>query len=388
MTTFQEIAGSDATTSRYRLLVCLRDEGPIGRAQLARLTGLAASTVTSIVQGLITEGIVVEANDALPQVPARPGPRSKPLVVNPRLGTFAGIDFGFRTVRILITDVSGRELAFDSVSLSEGYDAITGLGAARDLLLTMLERGNLATPTVAGLALPGPVDTLRQVVIGSAILPGWADCSAQQMGEALGLNIVVENDANLAALGEHLFGAGRLVDNTITVKFHSGVGAGIILNDVLVSGWRGGAGEIGHIEIDPRGPLCRCGKRGCLDTFVAVPAILAALLPHREVHTVGQLMALLDARDAGAEQVVWDAASLVGRALATASLIVAPDRVILVGSMARAGRSVLDPITAELERHMVPETHAAPSVVLGELGTRHTAMGAVALALRTEGWLE
>ena len=91
--------------------------------------------------------------------------------------------------------------------------------------------------------------------------------------------VSIDNDANLAALGEHVWGAGRGCDDCVTVKFHYGIGCGLFVNGTLVRGAAGGAGEIGHTTVDERGPLCRCGKRGCLDTYAAIPAILDALGP-------------------------------------------------------------------------------------------------------------
>lgn len=387
MTSFTEVAGRDPSSARYRVLSALRSSPGSGRAQLARLTRLAPSTVTAVVQGLLTEQVVVEGETSLTAA-GRPGPKSRGLSLSPSLGSVVGIDFGFRTVRVFFADLSGRRLGFDQASLAEGYDSVSGLSIARELIARVLTRESLSSPLVAGVALPGPIDTAQQRVVSTSILPGWAGCTSRVMAEGLGMPVVLENDANLAALGEHVFGAGRGVANSLTVKFHSGIGAGLVVNDTLVSGARGGAGEIGHIEIDPRGPLCRCGKRGCLDTFVAVPAVLAALLPQHRLTSVSELMALLETGDTGVERVVRDSAATVGAVVAAACLLIAPDRVIVVGSMARAHAAVLDPIREELKRHMVPDAHAVPPVVQGQLGDAHTALGAVALSLRALGWLD
>lgn len=103
------------------------------------------------------------------------------------------------------------------------------------------------------------------------------------------------------------------------------------------------------------------------------------MLPQHEIDTVGQLMDLLHTGDAGVDRVIRDAADLVGQTVAATCLLVAPERVIVVGAMARAGAAVLEPIREALERQTIPQTHAAPEVVQGELGSLHTAKGAVAL---------
>lgn len=370
------------------MLAALRDAGSISRAELARRTSLAPSTITGLVQGLEAENLIFDAGPSTdPQT--RTGPKSRTLSINPALVTAVGVDFGFRTVRVLISDLAGRPLAIDSGQLPDGYDAPTGLATAAAVLDRVLGESGIARDSllVAGVALPGPIDTVEQHVIESSILPGWGGYGAAEIGAAIGLPVVLENDANLAALGEHQYGAGRSVRNSLTVKFHSGVGAGLIVNGRLVSGARGGAGEIGHVEVDPRGPLCRCGKRGCLDTYAAVPSILSAMRPQHDIQTVLRLMELLNAGDAGADRVVRDAAEVVGRVVATASLLIAPELIVVVGAMSRAGDAVLDPIRDSLERQAIPDTHGAPPVVRGELGDRHTAMGAVALGLSSVGWL-
>jgi predicted NBD/HSP70 family sugar kinase len=203
--------------------------------------------------------------------------------------------------------------------------------------------------------------------------------------QALGEPVSIDNDANLAALGEHVWGAGRGYDDCVTVKFHYGIGCGLFVNGTLVRGAAGGAGEIGHTTVDERGPLCRCGKRGCLDSYAAIPAILDALRPQRGPLTLAGLMALLAGNDPGAVRVVSDAAGLVGRQLAIACNLLAPQRVVVVGAMAEVGELVLGPIRAALRRDIAP--NEPPELVVGALGTRHTALGAIALALDESDWL-
>jgi len=383
--TFQSVAG-DVGTARHRILSAIRAHGPLTRAQLARAASLAPSTVTEVVQALAAERTLVET-EIVRSEQRRTGPKSRALAFEPSLSATVGVDFGFRTVRALVADASGTPLADGRAELPADYGADEGLRIARQLVDEVIDRAGVPRPPNAGVAVPGPIDTQHQEVVASSILPGWAGYDSAAFESALGLPVILENDANLAALGEHTYGAGRGVANTLTIKFHSGIGAGVILHDRLVSGIRGGAGEIGHVEVDPQGPLCRCGKRGCLDTFASVPAILATLRPHREVDSVGELLALLEAGDAGAERCIRDAALAVGRVASTAALLLAPERIIIVGAMARAGDVVTDAIREVLERQAIPQAHTVPEVVLGSLDDRHSAMGAVAIGLGAQGWL-
>ena len=142
---------------------------------------------------------------------------------------------------------------------------------------------------------------------------------------------------------------------------------------------------MGHTTVDERGPLCRCGKRGCLDTYAAIPAILDALEPQHGKLTLAGLMRLLADTGPGTVRVVSDAAALVGWQLAVVCNLLAPARVVVVGAMAEAGELVLGPIRIALQRNIAP--NEPPELVLGSLGTRHTALGAIALALDETDWL-
>jgi len=389
MPNFRDVAGPDPTSARFRAIEALRDGGVMSRAELARRTALAPSTITAVVKGLTAEGVVIEKSGSTKAGSTARDAARTDLALNPRPGAVVGVDFGFRTVRLLIADLTAQQLARAERRLPDHYTAEDGLTVTHELLDEALADAGLTHADIgaAGVALPGPVNTVEQRVVGSAILPGWYGVSAHEFAERLEIPVVVENDANLAALGEHVFGAGRGSRDSITVKFHSGIGAGIIVAGELVSGSTGGAGEIGHTLVDRRGPLCRCGKRGCLDTYAAVPAALESMSSVHPSLGFRGFIDLIQSGDPGAERVARDAAELVGEALANACLLLAPERIVLVGAMSRAGDVVLDPIRSALDRQSIPDHVAVPDVVLGELGDRHTAMGAVALALRHLGWL-
>ena len=386
--TFTDTAGEDSASPRFRALRALLASGPLSRAQLARAIGLAPSTITALVRSLVDEGVLVGVGPAGMTDARRSGPRGMALALNPALLATVGVDFGFRHVRVLVCDLHANVLAVEQAELPVAYNRDEGIASAAQLVNEAITSAGVARQSVlgAGVALPGPIDINSQRVVDSDILPGWGGTVADDFARAFVLPALLENDANLAALGEHIWGAGRGQATTITVKFHSGIGAGVIVNGELVSGTHGGAGEIGHITIDPRGSLCRCGKRGCLETFASVPAILDAMAPKHPDLAVAELIEMLDRDDPGARRVVGDAATLVGQVVGSASVLVAPDSVVVVGAMARAGDAVMSPLTDAVQRQALPGV-AGPDVVRGSLGDRHTALGATALVLRHSGWL-
>lgn len=299
-----------------------------------------------------------------------------------------GLEFGYATVRALLTDLSGTEIASTQRTLPAGFSPSVGMSVASEIVATRTDWAHSSPPlSGVGVAFPGLVDSSEQVIVTSSILRGWAGISASDLSDSLSETCTIENDANLAALGEHTYGAGKGASSSLTVKFHSGIGAGLILDGRLVTGLHGGAAEIGHIEVDPMGPLCRCGKRGCLDTFASVESILATMRPDEDVTTVDELARLIESGDSGTQRVVRDAAGMVGKVIANASLMFAPERVVVVGSLSRLGGDVLEPIADALTRNLLPDAPHRPQVARGLLGRSHTTRGAVALALRRIGWL-
>src|SRR3970040_2020588 len=130
---------------------------------------------------------------------------------------------------------------------------------------------------------PGPCDPAHGVVTSAPNLPGWKDVPlAALVGEKLGLPCWIENDANAAALAEHRLGAGRGSEQMLLVTLGTGIGGGLILDGHLYHGASGGAGEIGHMQLEPEGPVCGCGRRGCLEALASGVALV------REAATVGQ----------------------------------------------------------------------------------------------------
>ena len=358
----------------------------MSRAELARYARVAPSTISAVVQDLVADGVVVSSRGRPAMRSSRTGRPGLCLTLNPRAGAVAGVEVCFDFLRVVLCDLAHNVIGSARAELPEGHSSAEGLPMARRLVDEALDAAGLSRGSLigAGVSLPGPVRHDPDVVKPSAILPGWSGVTGGDIADALGVPVSIDNDANLAALGEHVWGAGQGCDDCVTIKFHYGIGCGLVVNGTLVRGV-GGAGEIGHTTIDPRGSLCRCGKRGCLDTYAAIPAMLDALRPQHGPLTLAGLMALLADRDPGAIRVVSDAAELVGQQLAAACNLLAPRRVVLVGAMARAGDLALTPIRTALQRNIAP--NELPDLVLGALGTRHTALGAIALALGETDWL-
>jgi predicted NBD/HSP70 family sugar kinase len=204
------------------------------------------------------------------------------------------------------------------------------------------------------------------------------------MTERLGLPVFVDNDANLGALAELMWGAARGVVDGAYIRVGTGIGAGLIIGGSVYRGARGTAGEIGHSTIAPDGPVCRCGNRGCLERVAGGRAILQSLAgSHAHELTLDEVLDHALHGEAACRRIISDAGHLVGAQVATLCNLVNPERVVIGGPLSTAGDILLDPLRHTIARSALPIAADTAEVVLGELGDRAAALGAVALVLQT-----
>ena len=266
--------------NRLRVIRALREEGQISRAEIARRTGLSRSTVSSLVADLQADGLVIERPEPGSAHGAQGGRPPILLSFDASAGAAVGVDFGHSHVRVAVSDLASTILAERTRALDTDHDAQEGLEMAAELVVETLADAGVARETVigAGMGLPGPIDQGDGTVGSSAILPGWIGmAAASELRRRLDIPVMVDNDANLGALAEAAFGAGRDAGDLVYLKVSSGIGAGLILNGRLYRGSSGLAGELGHVLVDPDGIVCRCGNRGCLETVAATGALVDCL---------------------------------------------------------------------------------------------------------------
>ena len=363
-------------SNRERLLHLLRSHGAMTQAQLARASGLSPATVSSIAKELREEGWVDDVGT---------GGKRTPLSLSRTAGVAVGIDFDHSHVRVAIADLAHNVLAEASEPLDIDHEAEEGIGLAGKLVRELLHDVGVSPGRVTGvgMGLPGPLRRDTGEIGDSAILPGWIGAKPEaMMSEELGLAVRVENDANLGALAEIVWGAGRGCSELLYVKVASGVGAGLVLNGRLYGGHAGTAGEIGHVTVDESGPVCRCGNRGCLEVYAGAEAVLDPLRRrHGATITLRQVIALAQEGDPGAQRVIADAGRSLGLTIAGTCNLLAPERVIVGGELAAAGEILLEPLRTIAQRSAIASLRSTP-VLQGVLGERAEVLGAVALVLR------
>ncbi|HWI72008.1 MAG TPA: ROK family protein, partial [Baekduia sp.] len=270
--------------------------------------------------------------------------------------------------------------------LPSDHLAEQGLNAAAELVGTALTEAAVDRKCVlgVGMGLPGPIHADTGTVGSTSILPGWVGITAARaMSERLDLPVRVDNDANLGALAEHVWGAGDGVDDMIYLKLATGIGAGLVLGGRLYVGAGGTAGEIGHTIIDEHGPVCRCANRGCLETLASGAATVELLRPTLGKDlTLSRVVELTLEDHPACSRVVADAGRHIGRAVANLVNLLNPSRVVVGGEMAACGPVLLDPLRQECLRHAIASAGDDVEVHHGPLGDRAQVLGALALVLQ------
>jgi predicted NBD/HSP70 family sugar kinase len=372
--------------NRRRIVDALRERGTASRAELARATGLSRSTVSSIVSDLMAAGLVSEQGGATGVAHGEQGGRPPvPLALNTAAGVALGVDFGHTHLRVAAADLSHTVLAEAGRELDVDHSAEQGLDAAAELMDDVLAEAEVERDRVigVGMGVPGPISAATGSVGSSSILPGWVGVdAAAEMERRLGLPVHVENDANLGALAEFVWGSGRGHSELIYIKLSSGVGAGLLLDGRLYRGAGGTAGEIGHTPARHGDAVCRCGSRGCLETVASASSVAALVADSRgEEVTRARLLELIEASDAAALRLIGEAGREIGISIANLCNVINPDRVIVGGELSAAGDAITEPVMESIRRYALPSAAEQVSVVAGVLGERAELLGALALVL-------
>ena len=373
--------------NRERVVGVLRERGRISQADIARVTGLSRTTVHTLISELKDSGLVHEVETSAPDV--RGGRPAVQLMLRDSSLTVVGIDFGHSHVQVAVADMTHDVLAEQRCDLNVSQDARTALDTATRMVGEVLAAAGVERKSViaAGIGIPGPVDRSRGTAGSATILPGWTGVRiATEMHQRLGMQVEIENDANLGALAEMTWGAGKECSNFAYIKAATGIGAGIVVDGHLLRGASGTAGEIGHTTLDESGALCYCGNRGCLETVASGPAIIALVSSgHPELLTLGQVLELAANGDARCRRAISDAGREIGVAVAGLCNLINPERVIVGGLLSRAGGLLLQPIRESIRRHAVYAAAERVEVVAAVFVERAELLGSVALALQASG---
>lgn len=384
-------------TNLSLVLRLIHNQSPLSRAQLAGITGLNKSTVSSLVDELIERGLVYETG-------SNTGGTGRPatlLEINPQAGSIIGVELGVDFVSVAVTDILGNILWRRREDANPSDDQEKMINQTLQIVKEAITAGRRKSYKFLGLGLatPGTVDVNKGVLIFAPNLH-WRDVPFVKIfSEQTKMRVFVENDANAAAIAEHLFGTARQSQDFIFVFAGVGIGGGLFLNGKLYRGKNGYAGEIGHSPImaEPSQNVCHCGNRGCWETYANQYSIIQRVQARLEVKRtsiVPKLMAeqnaplsialIKQAADAGDREAIdsfTEAGRAMGQGLAGLVNIFNPEKIIIGGPLSIAGEYLLPAIKETVDRHSLPEIDKQAEILLSPFGPDASLLGAIAIVV-------
>lgn len=364
------------------LLRLLRDGRPRTRAELARACGLARSTVSGHLDALLGAGLIAESGNGI----STGGRPANTFVFNPAARVVLAADLGATHATLAVTDLAGTSLAtrHAELDIADGPEPVLGwvVGAGRELLSECGRSGeNLVG---VGIGLPGPVEHSTGRPTSPPIMPGWDGFDVPLLvSQALDAPVLVDNDVNVMALGEHAL-AFPDADHLVFVKVATGIGSGIISDGRLQRGAQGAAGDLGHV-LAPHGDdvPCRCGNTGCLEAVASATAVAAGLRAQGvEAHNSRDVVRLVRLGNTRAAQAVRQAGRDIGEVLAACVSMLNPSVIVIGGSMAEAGEILLAGVREAVYRRSLPLATEHLRIVSSKSGPDAGVVGAATMVVQ------
>jgi len=364
--------------NRRVVLETIRLHGPLSRAAIARHTGLSVQTISNIAEDLSAQGLLRE--EGLRQQGGRGAP-ALDLALNPDGGFTFGIALDHRRLAVVLTDITGRVRRQAEIGI-EGRPPPQVLDLIATTANRLAEDESAGRDRIwgAGLVMPMIFENGEPVAFGPTSMPAWRHVPVvERLSAALGVQVLVENDATAAAVGEQLYGMGRRLKDFFYIYIGVGVGGGMILSGHPYRGAAGRAGELGHVVVDPGGRACACGNRGCLERYVSLSAAQAALDDLPEGSTAidpAGIAARLNELGPWLDQ----AAQHLATACVTVANLLDPEAIVIGGTITDA---LLDPLTEQLRIRLVGGSLARRSTPIfkAEIDLDTPALGGAALPL-------
>jgi predicted NBD/HSP70 family sugar kinase len=352
------------------------------RAELARLTGLARSTISQRVDQLLDLGLLIEAGEA----GSSGGRRPTVIALNPAAGVVLAADLGATHARLAVATLSGQpeaELGAE-IDIAEGPDRVLAWLVDRfHELLT--DNGRLPDEVRAiGIGVPGPVEFATGTVVRPPIMPGWDGVVVPNvLSKHFDVPIYVDNDVNIMGLGEY-WSRNFLNEQLLFVKVATGIGCGIITNGEVHRGADGAAGDIGHVQVSSEHDVvCACGNTNCLEAVASGSALARRLAVEGiEAEHANDVVRLCQAGDARAVRLVRVAGQHIGEALATLVNFYNPSRIILGGALAVLRDDLLAGIRGVVYQRALPLATRHLTIETTAFGHRAGVLGATILGAR------
>jgi glucokinase len=314
-----------------------------------------------------------------------------------------GIDIGGSHISAGLVNQHGKFINVKTVSFSNPPSGEKGLiiieQLIKELVPTYLKRLNNICGI--GISCPGSIDFQQgKILADSPNLMGWKGMEIKQTLETIfKIPVLIDNDANLAGWGEKYWGIGKNIHNLICITIGTGIGGGIIIDDKIYHGSHFYAGEIGHMKLKLNGPLCSCGKYGCLEALASGPAIVREFIKKRKstdftlpinsrkaypVITAKTVFAAARRNDKIAREIVYQTACYLGYAISSLINIFDPEMIVIGGGIAQAGKIIFQPIRNIVRSNIMTHPFRSPQIVPAKLGEKAGLLGAAAIIFNTK----
>lgn len=383
--------------NRMNVLGLIKEYGVVSRKDLAVITGLTPPAITNIIKEFLELGLVTEEGVE----ESKGGRRPIRLKFNHEAGYVIGMEIMMSEVKVAVTDLKNDPTYFETFSV----DMVDPKVGVQELVLKVkgfLKSEGLSEKKVlaVGIAFPALISGKEGIIKRAVNLgPLWNDFPLKNiMEKELNLPVFIENNSNASALAERWFGGGTESRNLVYINLGEGISAGIILDDRIVYGFQGHAGEIGHILIRQNGPLCNCGNRGCLESICGIPALtrkanseltllhnsdpLKDLWEENKKVTIDDVLKCSHIKGTYAWEIIRQAGEHIGIALSNLINLYNPEVIFIGGKLSAANDILLEPILDKIKSHAFPEIASSTKVEISLLGKNSGAIGACALAIR------
>ncbi len=398
--------GADYRTLReYNHLLVLnsvRLQGPAARVALAQLTGLSKTTVSSIIDQLLQDNLVTEGDFI--DAPASGGRRPILVQFNEDIGLVLGIEIRYSTLTLITTNLAGQVKSVWNEPFDFTTPPQTCLAMLAAAIRIFMARADLQWDHILGIGvgLTVPIDTRTRTLLFPPGAYSWDGIDiAAFLSQQFQVPVYVDNNANMAALSEGRYGTGKPFSDFVYITIGKGIGGGLIRNHQIYHGAMGTAGEIGHLQLVGDGPLCICGKHGCLETLADNGAIiddacagrsLARVAPRAGVSSrlanadiedldINDIIHAAESGEMSARLALQQAGRYIGAAVAIMINLLNPEVVILEGATVRTGRYLLEAVQEESARHTLPAIWPATKIIAGQLGDLAVALGAATVVI-------
>lgn len=296
-----------------------------------------------------------------------------------------GIDIGGTNTDMGLVTADGDVIARANISTEEYSDAGRYADDIADSIRNLLKNNNLTTDNINGIGIGAPNGNFftGSIEYAANLRFGGIVPLAAMLQERLSTRVALTNDANAAALGEHVYGGAKGMDDFIVVTLGTGVGSGIFVGGKLVYGHDGFGGELGHTILYPDGRPCNCGRNGCLETYTSRRGIVQTFHELGGIGDSTHTRFIAEEADAGnpiAIQTWKDTAHHLGIGLANAATMLSPQAIFLMGGIVNAGHWLMDPLKVEFERHLLSFQRGKFLLAASQLPANNAAiLGAAAL---------